>query len=256
MNRALLAGVVSGSVLLSVVGCGSDGNDGSTADSGTVTVFAAASLKQVFTQLGKDFEAANPGSKVEFSFGGSSDLAAQISQGAPADVFAAADPVTMATAVDSGRITEPTENFATNVLTIVTAPGNPKHIAGLSDLSKSGVQSVVCAPQVPCGRATKKITDAAVVSLTPVSEEASVTDVLTKVTSGQADAGVVYVTDATTAAAKVAAVPIPEASAAVNTYPIAVLADSKNEKSAHEFESLVTGPKGREALAGAGFGAP
>jgi molybdate transport system substrate-binding protein len=257
MSRAKRAGWTAAAVaLLAVAACGSSETTTAGTDSGTVTVFAAASLNQVFTALGKEFETAHPGSKVEFSFAGSSDLAAQLTQGAPADVFAAADPVTMAKAVDSGRITEPTENFATNVLTIITAPGNPKHIAGLGDLSQPGVQLVVCAPQVPCGRATKKITETAGVSLTPVSEEASVADVLTKVTSGQADAGVVYVTDAAAAAAKVAAVKIPEASAAVNMYPIAVLADSKNAKLAHEFESLVTGPKGREALAGAGFGAP
>ncbi|MEV6136214.1 molybdate ABC transporter substrate-binding protein [Nocardia sp. NPDC051990] len=251
-----LAALASISAVLLVAGCGSGESDSASTDSGTVTVFAAASLKQVFTGLGQQFEAAHPGSKVEFSFAGSSDLAAQISQGAPADIFAAADPVTMAKAVDTGRITEPTRNFATNVLTIVTAPGNPKHLAGLRDLAQPGLQLVVCAPQVPCGRATKKVTDSAGVSLAPVSEESSVTDVLAKVTSGQADAGVVYVTDAASAGAKVAMVPMPEAAAAVNTYPIAVLADSKHAQLAHDFESLVTGPKGREALAGAGFGAP
>ncbi|WP_433757869.1 molybdate ABC transporter substrate-binding protein [Nocardia sp. CA-135398] len=244
------------SAVLLVAGCGSEESDSASADSATVTVFAAASLKQVFTGLGRQFEAAHPGSKVEFAFAGSSDLAAQIAQGAPADVFAAADPITMAKAVDAGRITEPTQNFATNVLTIVTAPGNPKHLAGLRDLSRPGLQLVVCAPQVPCGRATKKVTDSAGVSLAPVSEESSVTDVLAKVTSGQADSGVVYVTDAAAAGAKVATVAMPEATAAVNTYPIAVLADSKRAQLAHDFESLVTGPKGREALAGAGFGAP
>jgi molybdate transport system substrate-binding protein len=132
--------------LLAVAACGSSETTTAGTDSGTVTVFAAASLKQVFTALGKEFETAHPGSKVEYSFAGSSDLAAQLTQGAPADVFAAADPVTMAKAVDSGRITEPTENFATHVLTIITAPGNPKHIAGLGDLSQPGVQLVVCAP--------------------------------------------------------------------------------------------------------------
>lgn len=260
MKRA--AAVLAAGAMLVAAGCGNGdsggaaGNAKGDSESGTVTVFAAASLKKVFTELGKEFEATHPGSKVEFSFAGSSDLAAQINQGAPADLFAAADPVTMGTAVNGGRISEPVENFAANVLTIVTAPGNPKNIAGLRDLAQPGVQLVICAAQVPCGRATKKVTDAAQLSLRPVSEESSVTDVLTKVTSGQADAGVVYVTDATSAGSKVATVAFPEAAAAVNTYPIAVLKDSKQDKLAHEFESLITGPKGRAALQGAGFGAP
>ncbi|MFI9507510.1 molybdate ABC transporter substrate-binding protein [Nocardia sp. NPDC052566] len=257
MRRVAAASVAGALTVAVLAGCGSgDTKDSAGSDTGTITVFAAASLKQVFTGLGKEFEAAHPGAKVEFSFAGSSDLAAQITQGAPADLFAAADPVTMAKAVEGGRITEQTENFATNVLTIVTAPGNPKHIGGLRDLTQPGLQLVVCAPQVPCGRATKKVTDSAGVALTPVSEESAVTDVLTKVTSGQADAGVVYVTDAASAGAKVASVAMPEASAAVNTYPIAVLKDAKHDKLAHEFESLVTGPQGRAALAAAGFGAP
>ncbi|WP_225725727.1 MULTISPECIES: molybdate ABC transporter substrate-binding protein [unclassified Nocardia] len=256
MNRVVAASVVGALAAVVVTGCGSDDSGKSGSDTGTVTVYAAASLKQVFTDLAEQFEADHPGAKVQFSFAGSSDLAAQINQGAPADVFAAADPVTMDTAVKGGRITEATQNFATNVLTIVTAPGNPKHIAGLRDLTQPGLQLVVCAAPVPCGRATKKVTDAAGVALKPVSEEQSVTDVLTKVTSGQADAGVVYVTDAASAGAKVATVSMPESAAAVNTYPIAVLKDSKQEKLAHEFEGLVTGPKGRAALQGAGFGAP
>ncbi|WP_239003698.1 molybdate ABC transporter substrate-binding protein [Nocardia panacis] len=237
---------------VALAGCGAADKSSSE----TVTVFAAASLKGVFTDLGRQFEADHPGVNVQFSFAGSSDLAAQINQGAPADVFAAADPVTMETAVKGGRITEATRNFANNVLTIVTAPGNPKHLAGLGDLTQPGLQLVVCAAPVPCGRATKKITDAAGIALKPVSEEAAVTDVLTKVTTGQADAGLVYVTDATSAGAKVSTVAFPEAAAAVNTYPIAVLRDTPHGASAHAFEDLVTGPKGRAALQGAGFGAP
>ncbi|GGN88132.1 molybdate ABC transporter substrate-binding protein [Nocardia rhizosphaerihabitans] len=239
-------------VVLTASGCG--GADSTEAPTSTLTVFAAASLKNVFIGLEKDFETANPGVDVQFSFAGSSDLAAQLLAGAPADVFAAADQPTMDKVVQGGRITATPATFATNVLTLVTAPGNPKGITGIDDLD--GAALVVCAPQVPCGRATKKVADAAGQTLRPVSEESSVADVLTKVTSGQADAGLVYVTDAAGAGAKVTSVPIPQASAAVNTYPIAVVADSKQAETAAKFTALVTGPSGRAALATAGFGAP
>ncbi|MFD3744587.1 molybdate ABC transporter substrate-binding protein [Nocardia sp. NPDC058633] len=240
---------LAAALVLGVSGCGSDDSGSST-----LTVFAAASLKSVFTGLEKDFEAADPGVDVQFSFAGSSDLAAQLQAGAPADVFAAADQPTMDKVVRGGRITEAPATFATNVLTLVTAPGNPKGINGINDLADATL--VVCAPQVPCGRATKMVADAAGATLRPVSEESSVADVLTKVTSGQADAGFVYVTDAAAAGAKVSTVAVPEASAAVNTYPIAVVADSTQAAHARRFADLVTGPTGRAALAAAGFGAP
>ncbi|MFC9994434.1 molybdate ABC transporter substrate-binding protein [Nocardia sp. NPDC127526] len=242
--------VLGGGVLS---GCGAP--DTGT-DAKTVTVFAAASLKQVFTRLGAEYEAAHPGTKVRFSFAGSSDLAAQLNQGAPADVFASADNANMDKVVRTGRITDTPTTFATNTLTIVTPPGNPKNVASLADLSKPGVQLVVCAPQVPCGAATRKVTAAAGVTIAPVSEESSVSDVLAKVTSGQADAGLVYVTDAAGAGAKVTTVPFQESMSAVNTYPIAVVADSPDSASAREFLRLVTGPEGRKVLAEAGFGAP
>ncbi|WP_410871552.1 molybdate ABC transporter substrate-binding protein [Nocardia sp. A7] len=247
MIRRVALGTVL--VVLSVSGCGSDDSAKST-----LTVFAAASLQSVFTGLEQDFETANPDVDVQFSFAGSSDLAAQLQAGAPADVFAAADQPTMDKVVRDGRITGAPAVFATNLLTLVTAPGNPKGINGINDLADATL--VVCAPQVPCGRATKKVADAAGTTLRPVSEESSVADVLTKVTSGQADAGFVYVTDASNAGAKVSVVAVPEASVAVNAYPIAVVADSKQAATAQKFADLVTGPTGRAALAAAGFGAP
>ncbi|MBC7303168.1 MAG: molybdate ABC transporter substrate-binding protein [Nocardia sp.] len=236
-------------VVLAVSGCGS----GDTGRS-TLTVFAAASLKNAFTGLEQDFENANPSVDVQFSFAGSSDLAAQLEAGAPADVFAAADQPTMDKAVRSGRITAAPVTFATNVLTLITAPGNPLGITGINDLADAAL--VVCAPQVPCGRATEQFAEAAGTTLRPVSQESSVADVLTKVTSGQADAGFVYVTDASGAGKDVSTVAVPEASAAVNTYPIAVVADSEQAAIARKFTELVSGPTGRAALAAAGFGAP
>lgn len=227
-----------------------------SAVSGDITVFAAASLQNTFTELGDQFEAANPGTTVTFSFDGSSSLVTQLTEGAPADVFASADENNMTKVVDAGLVTSDPVDFATNTLTIVTAPGNPEGITGFADLAEPGLSVVVCAPQVPCGSATEKVEEATGVTLAPVSEEQSVTDVLGKVTSGQADAGLVYVTDATGAGDDVTAVAFPESSDAVNTYPIAVLDEAANAETAQAFVDLVTGPEGQQVLAEAGFAAP
>lgn len=238
-------------VALSLTGCSSPG----PAEDG-ITVFAAASLKASFTELGEQFEQTRPGTTVTFTFAGSSDLVSQLSQGAPGDVLASADTITMDKARDAELIDGDPVTFATNTLTIVTPPGNPAGIGSFSDLATSGATVVVCAPQVPCGAATEKIETAAGVSLTPASEESSVTDVLGKVTSGQADAGLVYVTDAAGAGDAVVTVPFPEASGAVNSYPIAALADSGAPDIASAFVDFVSGPDGRKVLADAGFDAP
>lgn len=226
------------------------------AGAGHITVFAAASLKSTFTELGKRFEEANPGAEVEFNFAGSSDLVTQLTQGAPADVFASADTKNMTKAVDAGLVHGDPVDFATNTLTIVTTPGNPKGITSFADLTKPDVSVVVCAPQVPCGSATEKVEKAAGVMLNPVSEESAVTDVLGKVTSGQADAGLVYVTDAKGAGDAVTAVAFPESAGAVNTYPIATLDSSGDVESAQRFVDLVVSPEGREVLSEAGFATP
>ncbi|WP_067884759.1 molybdate ABC transporter substrate-binding protein [Nocardia vaccinii] len=255
MSRARRAGAVITAAALgaALAACGSSDSGGSTT---TLTVFAAASLNRVFAELGEKFESEHPNTKVSFSFAGSSDLAAQLNQGAPADVFAAADTANMRKVLETKRITATPRNFATNVLTIVTPPGNPKHVARLADLAAPDMKVVVCAPQVPCGSAAEKVEAASHVTLSPVSEESDVTDVLSKVTSGDADAGLVYVTDAAGAGNKVTTVSFPESSGAVNTYPIAAVADSKHADLAEQFDELVTGPDGRAALAKAGFGAP
>lgn len=221
-----------------------------------LTVFAAASLKPTFTDLGKRFEKDNPGTTVTFNFAGSSDLVTQLTQGAPADVFASADQATMTKAVDGGLVSGDPVAFAANTLTIVTPPGNPDRIATFADLARPGAQVVVCAPQVPCGAATEKVEKAAGVALAPVSEESSVTDVLGKITSGQADAGLVYVTDAVSAGDKVTAIAFPETRQAVNRYPIAVLEQTRSRSAAERFVDLVTGPQGHGVLAAAGFAEP
>lgn len=220
---------------------------------GTLTVFAAASLKGSFTALGETFEKQNPGTTVTFNFAGSSDLVTQLTAGAPADVFASADQNNMRKATDAGVISGDPVDFASNTLTIVTAPGNPQGISGLADLTRPDLQVVVCAPQVPCGSATEKLEKSTAVTLAPVSEESSVTDVLNKVQTGQADAGLVYVTDARGAGDKVTAVAVPEASSVVNVYPIATLTAAAQPELATKFVALVTGSDGQKVLSDAGF---
>jgi molybdate transport system substrate-binding protein len=249
-------------VLMCVVsGCGSSNQAASTstptaAGGGKLIVFAAASLKKTFTDIGEQFKTDNPGSDIEFNFAGSSDLVTQLTQGAPGDVFASADTKNMDKAAQAGLLAGDPVNFASNTLTIVVAPGNPKKIASFKDLTQPGLSVVVCAPQVPCGSATQKVEKAIGVQLNPVSEESQVTDVLTKVTSGQADAGLVYVTDAHGAGDKVTAVAFPEAAGAVNTYPIAVLKQGTDSELARKFVDLVTGEAGQKVLSAAGFAKP
>ena len=263
MKNAVRIAAAAALVIGIVSGCGSSNNASSPSSStsgaasgGKLIVFAAASLKKSFTDIGEQFKTDNSGSDIEFSFAGSSDLVTQLTQGAPADVFASADTKNMDKAAQAGLLSGSPVNFASNTLTIVTAPGNPKKIASFKDLAQPGLSVVVCAPQVPCGSATATVEKATGVKLNPVSEESQVTDVLGKVTSGQADAGLVYVTDAQGAGDKVTAVAFPESSDAVNTYPIAVLKQSKNQDLAKKFVDLVTGEAGQKILNAAGFAKP
>ncbi|MDQ1060316.1 molybdate transport system substrate-binding protein [Arthrobacter globiformis] len=232
------------------------GTSGAQKLSGTVTVFAAASLKASFTKIASEFEAANPGTKVTLNFAGSSDLVTQITQGAPADVFASADTKNMAKLSDAKLIDGTASNFATNVLEIAVPQANPASISSFADLAKPGVKVVVCAPQVPCGSATETVEKATGTTLKPVSEESSVTDVLGKVTSGEADAGLVYVTDVRNAGGKVKGITFSESDHAVNTCPIATVGSSKNKELAEAFIAMVTGSEGRKVLSDAGFGTP
>lgn len=242
-----------------VSACGSSPSPG-------LVVFAASSLTRAFTDMGAAFDAAKPDvaekadtasdAAVEFTFAGSADLLAQLTGGAEADVLATADTATMDRAARAGLLAGDPVTFATNTLTIVVAPGNPAKIAGFADLARPGLAVVVCAPQVPCGAATVKLEDVTGVRLAPVSEEAAVRDVLTKVTSGQADAGVVYATDARAAGDDVAVVTVPEAAGVVNAYPIAVLRQARDPALARRFVALVTNDEGRRILTAAGFGKP
>lgn len=235
---------------LAVSACGAGGSGGSD----DLTVYAAASLKDTFTQIGQAYEQQYPGRHVAFSFGGSNTLEQQIASGADADVFASANEDVMHQAVSTGVVDGDPVDFTANVLTIVTPPGNPAGVSSFADLAAPGTDVVVCAPEVPCGNATTRIEDSTGIRLSPVSEENSVTDVLGKVIAGQADAGLVYVTDAQSAGRKVDTVDFPESGSAVNHYPIAVLngADDRSGQ-ARDFVDLVTGEKGRAILRDAGF---
>jgi len=229
-----------------------------TADAleGSITVFAAASLKATFTDLAAQFEAEHPGTTVELNFAGSSDLVTQITEGAPADVFASADTKNMTKVTDAALNEGDPVDFATNVLEIAVPPGNPAGIETFADLAGPDVKLVICAPAVPCGAATVTVETATGVTLTPVSEESAVTDVLGKVTSGEADAGLVYVTDVIGAGDAVQGVEFDESSEAVNTYPIVALGDSAAPDVAQAFVDFVAGATGQKVLAAAGFGKP
>ncbi|MFI1922355.1 MULTISPECIES: molybdate ABC transporter substrate-binding protein [unclassified Streptomyces] len=221
--------------------------------SGTVTVFAAASLKESFTTLGKEFEKAHPGTKVTFSFGGSDSLAASITGGAPADVFASASPKTMAIVTDAGDASGTPATFVRNQLEIATLPGNPDKIASLKDLTKSSLKVVLCDKTVPCGAAAQKALDASKLKLTPVSYEQDVKAALTKVELKEADAAVVYKTDVHAAGDKVEGVEFPESADAVNDYPIVRLKDAQNTAAATAFIALVQSAEGQKVLTEAGF---
>lgn len=244
--------------VLALSGCSPSGSGSSPAAegdavTGTVTVFAAASLKESFTELGERFEKRHPGAEVTFSFGGSDSLAAGISNGAPADVFAAASAKTMKLVTDEGRTAGAPSTFARNRLQIATAPGNPHGISTLQDLTAPGLKVVLCDRTVPCGAAARTALAAGGVGLTPVSYEQDVRSALTKVELKEADAALVYGTDVRAAGDKVEGVHFPESAEAVNDYPIARLDDAPNPSAAKAFVESVTSAEGRKVLGEAGF---
>lgn len=222
----------------------------------SLTVFAAVPLKPTFTLLAGQFQTDNPGATVDFNFATSSELANQLTQGATADLFASADSAQMDTVSKAGLTESDPVNFASNTLVIVTAPGDPKQIHSFADLAKPGLNVAVCQPPAPCGAATQRIEDDSGVHLNPVSEEPTVSGVLTKVTSGEADAGLVYLTDARKAGDKVSTVKFPESAGAVNVYPIAILKHASQPALAQKFVDLVMGATGQKVLNQAGFANP
>ncbi|OMG08890.1 molybdate ABC transporter substrate-binding protein [Actinomyces naeslundii] len=267
-RRAAIAAVSMLSVL-SLAACGGSASNSSTGAAsgaasasasggagkatGKVTVLAAASLQGAFEEIEKTVEKDNPGLDVTFDFQGSQDLVSSLAGGNSADVLATANNSTMKTAAEQKLVGDQTE-FATNVLTLIVPKGNPKKITGL-DSSLDGANLVICAPEVPCGEATQKLSSALGVTLNPASEEQKVTDVRGKVESGEADAGIVYTTDAAAAKDKADKIDIPDGGV-VNHYPIAQTASPENAAGAKVFIDAVTGKTGQEVLAKYGFGKP
>ena len=251
---AACGGSASNSSTGAATGAASAGTSGGAGKAtGKVTVLAAASLQKAFEEIEKTVEKDNPGLDVTFDFQGSQDLVASLVGGDSADVLATANNSTMKTAADQKLVGSQTE-FATNVLTLIVPKGNPKKITGL-DSSLDGANLVICAPEVPCGEATQKLSSALGVTLNPVSEEQKVTDVRGKVESGEADAGIVYTTDAAAAKDKADKIDIPDGGV-VNHYPIAQTASPENAAGAKVFIDAVTGKTGQEVLAKYGFGKP
>jgi molybdate transport system substrate-binding protein len=223
---------------------------------GTVTVLAAASLTEVFTDLADRFERTHPDASVQLSFAASSELAAQVEQGAPADVFASASPETMDLVVSADAVRGEPSVFARNRLQIAVPPGNPGGVTGLADLGRDELKVALCAPEVPCGAASETVFAAAAVTPAPDTLEADVKATLTKVTLGEVDAALVYRTDVQAAASAVVGIDVPEADRAVNDYLLAVLAAAPNPTAARAFTRLVLSPVGAAALADGGFDAP
>ncbi|MBM7085541.1 molybdate ABC transporter substrate-binding protein [Micromonospora sp. WMMD734] len=241
-----------------LAGCGG-GTTAPAADGGprgTLTVFAAASLTESFTTLGRRFEAEYPGTTVTFNFAGSSALATQITQGAPADVFASAAPTNMTTVTDAGHAAGTPTVFARNQLVIAVPQGNPQRLAGLADLTRPGLKVALCAAQVPCGAAATTALDAAGVRVTPVTLEQDVKGALAKVKLGEVDAALVYRTDARAADREVDGIEFAESARAGNDYPIVVLADAPNPTAARAFVALVRSTAGQAVLTDAGFQPP
>ena len=256
----VLAGVcVAGALVLA--GCSSSSSStpasGSTAAagkiSGKVVVFAATSLTDAFDKIGAQFEKANPGVTVKFNYNGSSSLATQITQGAPADVFASAAPSNMKTVTDAGLASGTPQIFAANSGEIMVETGNPMNIKSVKDLANPAVKVVVCAPEVPCGKVATAVFKNAGVTVKPVSQEQNVGGVVTKVTLGEADAGIVYVTDVKANEGKADGVAIPADQNDITEYPIVQVRGAPNSSAATAFISYVLGPAGQQVLASFGF---
>jgi molybdate transport system substrate-binding protein len=256
--------IAAGLAAVAVAGCSSSGpgsspssasSSPSAASTGTITVFAAASLMGTFTQIGKQFDAAHPGDTVKFSFGPSSGLSTQITSGAPADVFASAAPANMDTVVSAGDASSP-QDFAKNTMEVATPPNNPGKVDSVTDLAKKSVKVALCQPQVPCGVVAAEVFKNASIKVKPVTLQPDVKSVLTQVETGNVDAGMVYVTDVMAAGDKVKGVSIPASDNASTLYPIATISDSKHKSIAQSFVAYVLSPAGQKVLTAAGFQQP
>ena len=255
-----LAVACAASAVLVLAACGSSvGGSSSGASaasgkpSGQLVVFAATSLTDAFAKIGAQFEKANPGVTVKFNYDGSSTLATQITQGAPADVFASAAPANMSTVTDGGDAAGTPQVFTRNTAEIMVEKGNPLHVESVKDLADDKIKVAVCAPEVPCGALAQEVFKNAGVTVRPVSEETNVGGVVTKVTLGEVDAGVVYVTDVKENESKASGVTIPADQNSITDYPIVQVKGAPNVTAAKAFISYVLGPDGQKVLASFGF---
>jgi molybdate transport system substrate-binding protein len=260
-RRAGVAAIACAALAVALAACTSSpattaAASGATAaakPSGTLVVFAATSLTDIFNKIATEFDKANPGVTIKFNYNGSSTLATQITQGAPADVFASASPTNMTTVTDKSLTSTTPKIFTRNQGEIMVEAGNPKHIKSISDLANSSIKVVTCAAQVPCGALATAIFKNAGVTVKPVSQEQNVGGVITKVTLGEADAGIVYVTDVKANGTKTTGVPIPADQNSITDYPIAEIKHAPNATAAAAFINYVLGPDGQQILASYGF---
>ena len=260
--RAALAALCLTAVAGALAACGDDADGGGDDPSpggdldGTLTVFAAASLTDAFDEVGAAFEADNPGVTVELNYAGSSALRDQILGGAPADVFAAANTSTMDAVVEGGAAEGEPEVFVTNELAIAVPAGNEAGVEGLDAFGDESLLVGLCAPEVPCGELGREALADAGVTPAPDTEEADVRSLLTKVASGELDAGLVYVTDVRAAGDDVEGIEVPDEDDVVAAYPIAPLSEAPNADAAAAFVEFVLGDEGQDILASYGFGPP
>jgi molybdate transport system substrate-binding protein len=232
----------------------SPGATSTGAVTGNVTVYAASSLTESFEKLKTAFKAKYPGTEVTFQFGSSATLATQITQGAPADVFAAASPATMTTVQDAGDIDGIPTIFVRNRLEIAVPADNPGNVTGLSDFTKEDLTIALCEEAVPCGSAAKKLFEAVSITPVPDTRQPDVKSVLSKVELGEVDLALVYRTDVLSAPPdKVKGIAFPESDKAINDYPIAVLAETKNRDTARAWVDFVLSADGDQVLKDAGF---
>ena len=248
-SRVIRAVTAVAGCALAGVSCGGATNSSDT----TLTVFAASSLTDAFGELGDAFTDENPDTDLVLNFASSSDLARQITEGAPADVFVSADLANMAEVADAGSSVGRPVVFATNRAEIIVEPGNPLGIVEVADLADPELVLVVCAPEVPCGVYAQQVVANAGVTVTPDSLEENVKAVVAKVTLGEADVGIVYATDVLAAGDRATGVEIPDDVNVVAEYPIVAVSD---DAEAATFVDFVLGPAGRVVLDRYGFGAP
>lgn len=251
--RSIAAPVTLFAAALLGLGATACGGDATSTKSGNVVVFAASSLTEAFGEMGDAFHAANPDINVTFNFAGSGDLVTQISEGAPADVFVSADDSNMAKVTDAGLNAAPPTAVAGNTFEIIVEPGNPRGVTGLADLANPDLVVVLCADTVPCGKGATAVLEKAGVTVSPASLEDKVKGVVTKVTAGEADAGIVFVTDVRAAGNAAAGVEIPTAANVISNYSAVITKQAPNGAAAADFIEFVASDAGQAILARYGF---